>query len=447
MEIGAAKLALDPELCQLLVRKHHESRSFGMTPGARETVVTHYPIGDGVADKGNYDHSYRRVPLWDLWAKNWRPAHYAGVAGTSVLDRPASWPDQAIALATWTSPDGFPWQLSVASTQWHRLTEEDGESKLTEEVQTILSLLLVPKPIAAPRGVLKAFDQWEVKAREAPTVRMRPARVPVQGARWVHESDPFAEGDDSADFAEVSQWWDGTVGYASAVRDSLTLETSRRDSWLHAPWLYALDLELVQPFLAELALPANTGPLHQLIAARTAPRTKAWIKAEVADRPDAKHPEWILAEAYEQLVRSGRQPRAAAAFLDGVSLLGSNTSTSRSAQRPYKRERQFSRRHVDVHLVPLAFEPFEHDSQDVKTAVCRWLTDGRAQRDLFLLFGRAVVHLKWLPVSAGLTGLQPFANPTWVPSVEGVKPGRYAQQLRWRRARAPTSQADSESDP
>ena len=350
--------------------------------------------------------------------------------GILVSEPPDGLRSDSVRLGSWRSPDTFPWDVSLVRTQWHAPPEAADHGRTV--FRDAPSLLLVPRPWAAPQtSLLDPFTKWRARLKRGPS---DPDWVETPGAiRWRHFlKPPF----------RLDGVWETTLESLEGMPAAPPTRKGRQGFfkrwWDHTPWLFALSQPLLRGVRAELQIPRTLGNPEVLAAGRGA-RAAGWLSGNV---PRRKIPaNWLRVGAYEALraeVPDNVQFKSVAAFIDRIAdgeVELSNSTISRDAS-DLARERQD--RLVVPTLVPLTWDPVSDDEPDFESWATRWLADGRAVRDLWLVFGKAVRYFRWGRVAGtedavkkARTGLRIFDLDRIIefePTVENDPVGR---RLRW----------------
>lgn len=337
-----------------------------------------------------------RIPPWEMVG-----------AGVAAAEPEAGMADWTVRLGTWLSPEGVPWEVAVARTQWQFERAAADSDSLADPSEVVFdgvpALLLLPRSLARPTEDLTAgFDRWRRALK-------RPGAVP----HWAPDPERFAWdylNPPPNCFADV---WAQTRRLAAALgawcKAEKPTQTDLRRLWTEAPWTFPLDSRLLHQAGLTLGIPAPLDLEAVLLAARGARMRAGWLDGEVASRDIAQHPkaeaarrrgrllDRIRASAYHILTSAlPETPKQhIAAFLDGVADLGAPISASGTSKAYSNWNGELQKNASFSVLVPLTGDGIADPVTDVPTWTRRWLRDGRALRGLWSTFGREIAYFEW----------------------------------------------------
>jgi hypothetical protein len=309
-----------------------------------------------------------------------------------------------VRLGTWRSPDGFPWDVLLVRTDWvtgdsEAFSDEDADEGASDsstargEGPTIVArdapcMLLVPRPWAVPRaGIHEEFAAWQGRIKSGFS---KPMWSPSAG-NYVWRR--FGERPRS-----LVDLWQDTLRLIDEAEDLPEKQKARQSRlkriWNHTPWLFVVAPSLIRELSRDLKLPRGVDPADVLLGARGA-RAAGWLPSDVPERPRHASIQWLRSGAHEALVDRGCTPTASAAFVDGKDDDRSPMQASRSAKENASWRKNLDEQLISPVLVPLTIDGVWDDEPHLDGWATRWLTDGRAHRALWFVFGRTVRHFRW----------------------------------------------------
>ena len=343
---------------------------------------------------------------------------------------------QSLRLGRWLSPDNFPWEVSLVRADWVQLPPEpeDGGpvppgAEPVDLTTHVPCLLLVPRPLALPKGDLLAeFQRWResvTTGQKSPGLATKPEDV-----RWVR-ADPPPE--------FLADVWAESIAHARAAgllpEKRKARQAALKAVWDRTPWLFALSERLLRLAADEMRLPRLLDGTSRLLAARGA-RNTGWLSGDVPKRTKGAEVHWLRAGAYDVLLGNDAPKQLAAAFCDGSTsaLAPINDSLTRGNHRAWEEDLQAG--HNCSTLLPLPPDPAHCPLDDFTAWATRWLNDGGRQA-LWFTFGRAQGYFRWdgvdgLEADRARRGLRIYGRGGWEPTIEPTPEQDYIGfRCRW----------------